>query len=162
MPGWRGSDISTSTRPRPGPPKRASAWPRLVRRLPRIDRPAVARRAIDVALVRWVVDLLHVVKGLVDHQVHGGHLSRGALRPLVVAGKVGLHVAVRAGHAEGLGVAVVHDVDELRGRHVLQPLDADIHEDLLRRLVLVPGDRLEDLRRELAVDLLNGRLLWLR
>src|SRR5437773_2087986 len=159
MPGWRGSGISRSTRPRPGPRRLASAWPRLLRRLPRIDRPAVARRAIDVALVGWVVEFFHVVKGLVDRHVHGGHLARDALGPLVVAGEVGLHVTVRAGHAEGLRVALVHDVDELRRRNVLQPLDADVHEDLLRRLVLVPGDRLQDLRRELVVDLLNGRLL---
>src|SRR4051794_38504035 len=125
-----------------------------------MQRAPVAGTAVDEAILRLRIEPLHRAERLVDAPMHRGHLAGDALRPLLVAGEIGVHVAVRAVDAECLAVAAVHDVEEIPGRSLLEQHEADVPEDAAGRLLLPPGDAGPQPRDESIVDLLaRGRLI---
>ena len=92
---------------------------------------------------------------LVDTAVHRRHLASDPLRRLLVAGEVGVDVAMRAVDTQRLAVAAVHDVEEVGRGDLLEQREADVLEDATGRLLLVSGDGGGQARDEAIVDLLT-------
>ena len=109
---------------------------------PGINLAAMTRRAIDKALFRLSLNVLHLPELLVDHPVHDGHFSGGSLLTLAVTGEVLGAVTVGAGYAEGAAVSSIHNVNENASRRVLEQGQLDILEHISRRLPFSSGNKL--------------------
>ena len=59
----------------------------------------MTRCAIDKALFRLSLNILHPPELIVDHSMHHGHFAGGSLFTLAVTGEVLCDVAVGAGYA---------------------------------------------------------------
>src|SRR5260370_7327869 len=85
-----------------------------------IDRATMTGRTIDGTVLRIALQVLHLCKLLIDHPVHRGHFTGGALGSLVVAREILFDVTMQARHTERPPVAGFHDCQQQRGATVLQ------------------------------------------
>jgi hypothetical protein len=111
---------------------------------------------VNRAALRIALKVFHLCKLLVDHPMHGGHFTRGALRPFVVAGEVGFDVTVSAGYAETPAVTNIHDGQQQSGASI--PKVLEILENFLRWLVFFSGDPLGPLFYVLSIHVRLARL----
>src|SRR5207302_829198 len=102
----------------------------------------MTRRAIDKALFRLSLNILHLPKLLVDHLMHDGHFAGGSLLTLAITGEILGAVAVGAGYTERAAVSSAHNVDEISRRHVLEPGQLDVLEYISRGLLFASSNSL--------------------
>src|SRR5260370_21994194 len=114
-----------------------------------IDRATMTGRTIDGTVLRIALQVLHLCKLLIDHPVHRGHFTGGALGSLVVAREILFDVTMQARHTERPAVAGFHDCQQQRRASGLQVLN--VLESLAGRLVLVPSDAFRPLFHETRI-----------